>query len=50
MLQRMFPILLVVPCAPTLAAEPQCRVKLESYAIKPDRSRSKVGQPVTLQR
>jgi plastocyanin len=49
MLQRILPILLVIFCAPALAAEPQViEVKLESYAIKPDTITVKVGQPVTL--
>ena len=49
MLRQMLLILLATLCATALAAEPQViEVKLESYAIKPDKITVKVGQPVTL--
>ncbi|HWR86898.1 MAG TPA: cupredoxin domain-containing protein [Acidiferrobacterales bacterium] len=42
-------MLLATLCIPALAAEPQViEVKLESYAIKPDKITVKAGQPVTL--
>jgi len=49
MLRQMLLILLATLCANAIAAEPQViKVKLESYAIKPDTITVKVGQPVTL--
>lgn len=49
MLRRMLPLLLIIFGVNAFAAESQViEIKLDSYAIKPDRITVKAGQPVTL--